>query len=40
MILNIRDQYFEVHFNNDFTAYLIPTNLVNPNVTVIDKEEN
>ena len=41
MILNIRDQYFEVHFNNDFTAYtLSPINLVNPNVTVIDKEEN
>ena len=40
MILNIRDQYFEVHFNNDFTAYsLLPINLVNPNVTVIDKED-
>ena len=40
MILNIRDQYFEVHFNNDFTAYsLSPINLVNPNVTVIDKED-
>ena len=40
MILNIRDQYFEVHFNNDFTAYsLAPINLVNPNVTVIDKED-
>lgn len=31
MILNIRDQYFEVHFNNDFSAYtLSPINLVNP----------
>ena len=40
MILNIRDQYFEVHFNNDFSAYtLSPINLVNPNVTVIDKED-
>ena len=40
MILNIRDQYFEVHFNNDFTAYsLSPINLVNPTVTVIDKED-
>ena len=40
MILNILDQYFEVHFNNDFTAYsLSPINLVNPNVTVIDKED-
>ena len=40
MILNIRDQYFEVHFNNDFTAYsLSPINLVIPNVTVIDKED-
>ena len=40
MILNIRDQYFEVHFNNEFTAYsLSPINLVNPNVTVIDKED-
>ena len=40
MILNIRDQYFEVHFNNDFTASsLSPINLVNPNVTVIDKED-
>lgn len=40
MILNIRDQYFEVNFNNDFSAYtLSPINLVNPNVTVIDKED-
>ena len=40
MILNIRDQYFEIHFNNDFSAYtLSPINLVNPNVTVIDKED-
>lgn len=40
MILNIRDQYFEVHFNNDFSAYtLSPINLVNLNVTVIDKED-
>lgn len=41
MILNIRDQYYEVHFNNDFSAYtLSPTNLVNPNINVIDKDEN
>lgn len=40
MILNIQEQYFEVHFNNDFSAYtLSPINLVNPNVTVIDKED-
>ena len=39
-LMNIRDQYFEVHFNNDFSAYtLSPINLVNPNVTVIDKED-
>lgn len=41
MILNIRDQYYEVHFNNDFSAYtLSPINLVNPNINVIDKDEN
>lgn len=41
MILNIRDKYYEVHFNNDFTAYnLLPIHLVNPNINVIDKEEN
>ena len=40
MILNIRDQYFDVHFNKDFSAYtLSPINLVHPNVTVIDKED-
>ncbi len=32
MILNIQDKYYEVHFNNDFSAYsLSPINLVNPN---------
>ena len=41
MILNIRDKYYEVHFNNDFTAYnLLPIHLVNPNINVIDKEGN
>lgn len=41
MILNIQDKYYEVHFNNDFTAYnLLPIHLVNPNINVIDKEEN
>ena len=38
MILNIQDKYYEVHFNNDFTAYnLLPIHLVNPNINVIDK---
>lgn len=41
MILNIQDKYYEVHFNNDFTAYnLLPIHLVNPNINVIDKEGN
>lgn len=41
MILNIQDKYYEVHFNNDFTAYnLLPIHLVNPNINVIDKEVN
>ena len=41
MILNIQDKYYEVHFNNDFTAYnLWPIHLVNPNINVIDKEGN
>lgn len=41
MILNIRDKYYEVHFNNDFTAYVLsPINLVNPNIHVIDKEND
>ncbi|WP_239396934.1 DUF3290 family protein [Aggregatibacter aphrophilus] len=32
MILNIQDKYYEVHFNNNFSAYsLSPINLVNPN---------
>ena len=39
MILNIQDKYYEVHFNNDFSAYsLSPINLVNPNINLIDKE--
>ena len=41
MILNIQDKYYEVHFNNDFTAYnLLPIHLVNPNINVLDKEVN
>ena len=41
MILNIQDKYYEVHFNNDFTAYnLLPIHLVSPNINVIDKEGN
>ena len=41
MILNIQDKYYEVHFNNDFSAYsLSPINLVNPNINLIDKERN
>lgn len=41
MILNIQDKYYEVHFNNDFTAYnLLPIHLVNPNINVINKEGN
>ncbi|KNE85324.1 DUF3290 family protein [Aggregatibacter aphrophilus] len=41
MILNIQDKYYEVHFNNDFSAYsLSPINLVNPNINLIDKEGN
>ena len=41
MILNIQDKYYEVHFNNDFTAYnFLPIHLVNPNINVIDKEGN
>ena len=39
MILNIRDKYYEVHFNNDFSAYaLSEINLVNPNINIVDKE--
>ena len=41
MILNIQDKYYEVHFNNNFTAYnLLPIHLVSPNINVIDKEGN
>ena len=41
MILNIQDKYYEVHFNNDFSAYsLSAINLVNPNINLIDKEGN
>lgn len=36
MILSIKDNYYEVHFNNDFSAYsLSPINLVNPHITII-----
>ena len=39
MIIGIKGQYFEVHFNNDFTAYtLSEINLVNSNINLIDKE--
>lgn len=41
MILNIQDKYYEVHFNNNFTAYnLLPIHLVSPHINVIDKEGN
>ena len=41
IILNIQDKYYEVHFNNDFSAYsLSPINLVNPNINLIGKEGN
>lgn len=41
MILNIQDKYYEVHFNNNFTAYnLLPIHLVSPNINIIDKEGN
>lgn len=39
MILNIKDKYYQVNFNNDFTAYtLSEINLVNPNINIIDKD--
>ena len=39
MILNIKDKYYQINFNNDFTAYtLSEINLVNPNINIIDKE--
>ena len=39
MILNIKDKYYQVNFNNDFTAYILSEiNLVNPNINIIDKE--
>lgn len=39
MILNIKEKYYEVHFNTDFTAYsLSEINLVNPNINIIDKD--
>ena len=39
MIVGIKNQYYEVHFNQDFSAYtLTPTNLVNNNIELIDKE--
>lgn len=41
MILNIQNKFYEVHFNQDFTAYsLAEINLVNPNIHIIDKEVN
>ncbi|WP_295700132.1 DUF3290 domain-containing protein [uncultured Neisseria sp.] len=39
MIIGIKSQYYEVHFNQDFSAYtLTPINLVNNNIELIDKE--
>ena len=39
MIVGIKSQYYEVHFNQDFSAYtLTPINLVNNNIELIDKE--
>ncbi len=39
MIVGIKKQYYEVHFNQDFSAYtLTPINLVNNNIELIDKE--
>ena len=36
---DIKNQYYEVHFNQDFSAYtLTPINLVNNNIELIDKE--
>lgn len=38
MLIGIKDQYYEVHFNNDFSAYtLSPINLLNQNIKLIDK---
>lgn len=40
MILNIRNKYYQVNFNNDFTAYtLSEINLVSQEIKIIDKEE-
>lgn len=37
MILAIKNDYYEVHFNNDFSAYsLAPINLVNPDIRIIN----
>lgn len=39
MIIGIKSQYYEVHFNQDFSAYtLTPINLINNNIELIDKE--
>lgn len=41
MILNLREKYYEVHFNNEFTAYtLSPINLVNPHIYIIEQESD
>lgn len=40
MILSIQNKYYQVNFNNDFTAYtLSEINLVSPEINVIDKED-
>lgn len=39
MIIGIKNQYYEVHFNQDFSAYtLSPINLVNNNIQLIDRQ--
>ena len=41
MILNLREKYYEVHSNNEFTAYtLSPINLVNPHIYIIEQESD
>lgn len=40
MILSIQNKYYQVNFNNDFTAYtLSEINLVNQEIKIIDKED-
>lgn len=38
LIVEIRDKYYKVIFNNNFTAYeLKEINLINPEIVIIDK---